>query len=333
MNIIKKFALLLTICATLSFSTFQVAFAYPDYVAVISNYKDVKDKIKNGIIQIHRAHGKPTGSQSLLYPGDKITGDVAYIKFECITYADFHNVNNQYYEISYNPPTGIDKVADEFQEIKRRFMVKVCNILEDNVELDSIASTKGAESNNNTASYGFDLNPRPGFNTTLLNYQKVTFAGVPKTDKYDRAIAPKGYVVKDSRGQVIFSGNFDKNGETTLDLTSKNLQAGEKYSWIVDGKTEYDFTILDADTTKTVQEYFDRVDAKKTSPEQRNLEKAFWAQYFSDNSDGKIDLYWLSAQWLMEISPKSEDDQKEKFMLLQKCHNHLKYEFKRYLAG
>ena len=331
MNILKNSALMLIICAALNFSTFQVAFAYPDYVAVISNYKDVKEKIKNGRIQIHRANGKPTGSQSLLYPGDKITGDVAYIKFECITYADFNNVNNQYYEISYNPPAGIDKAADEFQEIKRRFMAKVYNILEDNVELDGNASTRGAESAENATSYGFDLNPRPGFNTTLMNNQKVTFAGVSQADNFGRLTSPKGYVVKDSRAQVIFSGNFDKKSESTLDLTTQNLQAGEKYSWVVDGSTEYNFTILDADTIKTVQGYFNRVDAKNLSAEHRNLEKAFWAQYFSDNSDGKIDLYWLSAQLLMEISPKSDDDKKEKYMLLQKCYNHLMEELDEYV--
>lgn len=325
MNIMKKFALLAVVCAALSLGSFQVAFAYPECVAYISNYNEVK-----GRIQIHRANGEPTGSQSLLYPGDKITGDVGYIKIECGPYADYHNVNNQYYEISYNPPTGAAKFANEVQEVTRLFMKKVGGVIGDNVETGKNASSRGPESGN-AASYGFDLNPRPGFNTTLMNGQKVILAGVPSTDKFGRASAPKGYVVKDSRGQEIFKGNFDKNGEAVLDLTTKNLNAGEKYSWIVDGVNNYDFTILDADTTKTVQDIFARVDSKKVSHEQRNLEKAFWAQYISANSDGKINLYWLSSQLLMEISPKAKDAQNEKYMLLQKCYNHLMEEYDEYM--
>lgn len=325
MNIMKKFALLAAICAALGLGSFQVAFAYPECVAYISNYNEVK-----GRIQIHRANGPAKGSPSLLYPGDKITGDVGYVKIERGPYADYHNVNNQYYEISYNPPTGVAKFANEVQELTRLFMIKVSGVTGDNVEIGNRASTRGSESGN-SASYGFDLNPRPGFNTTLMNGQKVVFAGVPSTDNFGRAEAPKGYVVKDSRGQEIFKGNFDKNGEAVLDLSSKNLQAGEKYSWIVDGVNDYDFTILDANTTKTVQDIFARVDAKKVSAEQRNLEKAFWAQYISDDSDGKINLYWLSSQLLMEISPTAKDEQNEKYMLLKKCYDHLMEEFDEYI--
>ena len=324
MSIMKKLALLLAICAALSFSNFQVAFAYPDCVAIIVNY----DKLQ-GRIKIQRANGKPPGSEALLYPGDKITGDVGYIKFECGPYADYHNVNNEYYLISYNPPTGAEKIANEVYELTNMFSKKVDSMTEGYVERLKNAATKGAESGNN-ASYGFDLNPRPGFNTTLMNNQKVTFAGVPKTDKFGRAETPKAYVVKDSRGQTIYSGTFDKNGEATLDLSTQNLKADEKYSWVVDGKTAYDFTLIDADTTKKIQEVFAKVDAKHVSAEKRNLEKAFLAQYISDNSNGKINLYWLSAQLLMEISPKSEDDKAEKYRLLQKCHDHLMEEFDAY---
>ena len=325
MSIMKKFALILAICAVFSLSNFKVAFAYPDPVAVISNYSNLK-----GRIQIHRANGEPNGSQSLLYPGDKITGDVGYIKLECGPYADYQNVNNQYYLISYNPPTGAEKLADELYALTTMFFQKVNGILDKNGERRIDASTKGAELGNQ-ASYGFDLNPRPGFNTTLMNNQKVIFAGVSKADNFGQLTAPKSYVVKNSSGQMIYSGTFNKNGEAEIDLSSQNLNASEKYTWVVDGKAEYDFTILDAGTTKNIQDIFSKVDAKKLSAEKRNLEKAFLAQYLSDNSDGKINLYWLSAQLLMEISPKSDDDKAEKYRLLQKCHNHLMEELDEYI--
>ncbi len=323
MSIIKKFALLLAIFAALSLSHFQVAFAYPQCVAIIVNYEELQ-----GRIHIDRANGKPPGSDAMLYPGDKITGDVAYITFECAPYADFHNVNNQYYLISYDPPTGLDKYANELHEFTNIFVKKVDSMIEDNPEPSKSNVTRGSKYAN-TANYGFDLNPRLGFNTTLMNNQKVTFAGVATIDNFGRAAAPKGYVVKDSSGQTIFSGTFN-NGEATLDLSTQNLKAGEKYSWIVDGNAEYDFTIIDADTTKKIQDIFAQIDAKNTSPEKRNLEKAFWAQYISDTSKGKINLYWLSAQLLMEISPNSDDDQADKYRLLQKCYNHLMEEFDAY---
>ena len=323
MSILKKFALFMIICAGVGLCNLQTAFAYPDYVAVISNY----NTIKSGI-QIHRANGPASGSQALLYPGDKITGNVGYIKFECAPYADFHNVNNQYYLISYNPPSMGVKFVDNLCELMNQFRVNVDNILSQNYENPVNAYTRGSETM--SASCGFDLNPRPGFNTTLMINQKVTFAGVNNADNFGQLTAPKSYVVKNSSGQEIYQGSFNKNGEAEIDLSSQNFKSGEKYTWTVDGNAEYDFTILDADTTKNIQEIFAKVDAKKLSAEQCALEKAFWAQYISDNSDGKINLYWLSAQLLMEISPKSEDIQKEKYMLLQKCHRHLMEEFDEY---
>lgn len=324
MSILKKFVILAVIFSFIYQANFQNAFAYPDYVAVISNYQDVKTRIK-----IHRANGEPSGSKSLLYPGDKITGDVGDIKIERGPYADFHNVDNKYYLISYNPPIGFDKLANEFYEITKLFWQKVDAILVDNHEETFSAKTRGSESN--LASLGFNLNPRPGFKTTLINNEKIIFAGVSKQDKFGRLAAPKNYVIKDSSGQEIYRGNFDKNGEDELDLSSKNFKVGEKYTWIVDGSTEYDFTILDEETAKIIQKYFSEIDAKKISAENKNLEKAFFAQKISDNSEGKINLYWLSAQLLIEISPKTDDSKLEKYMLLKKYHDHLMEELDEYL--
>ena len=322
----KKFALLSAVCAVFCLSNFQTAFAYPDYVAVISNYKDVKTRI-----QIHRANGPATGSQALLYPGDKITGNVGYIRIERAPYADFHNINNEYYLISYNPPSGLTKLANNLYELTKLFWIKVDNILVKNGESSLDAKARGSKSK--SANCGFDLNPRPGFNTTLLNNQKICFAGVSKTDK-GRLITPKSYVIKNGNGQEIYNGIFDKNGVAELDLSSQNFQAGEKYIWVVDGTTEYDFTILDEETTRMIQNYFDEIDAKKTlSKQERLLEKAFWAQQISDNSDGKIDLYWLSAQLLTDVSQKSDDINLEKYLMLRKCHRHLEDEFKIWLRS
>ncbi len=326
MSVLKKFVILLVLCAVVSLSNFQIASAYPEPVAVISNYK----KVKNGI-SIQRASGPARGSKALLYPGDKITGDVGYITIECGPYANFHNVKNQYYLITYDPPSWIDGLVDNLYDVMRVFWKKANVILAQNGEKRINLMTRGAESN--LESYGIDLNPRPGFSATLLKDQKIIFAGVGETDSFGKTIAPKNYVVKDSHGQEIYNGSFDKDGKAELNVTSQNFKAGEKYTWVVDDSAEYDFTILDEETTKKIHEYFAEIDAKKTSEEERTLEKAFWAQYVSDTSDGKINLYWLSAQLLTSISPKSDDARQEKYTMLQKYHEHLMEEFNAYISA
>ena len=340
MSILKKFALLLTICAAVGFNDSNVAFAYPDPVAVIKNYSKVKNEIT-----ITRANGPATGSQALLYPDDKITGNVGKIIIvrgdkikdnvgkiiiECGDYVDFRNIDNQYYLISHNPPSGW---LENLREHMKVFFRKAYNILVEGGEpVDDylIALTRGPEDSNLSASYGIDLNPRPGFNATLLKDQKVCFAGVITATQDGRKIAPKSFAIKDSNGQKISGGVFNKNGEAEIDLSTQNFKVGEKYTWIVDGSKKYQFSILDDESTQMIQDkYFSKIDAKKMSPEERNFEKAFWAQKISEDSNGKIDLYWLSAQLLVEISPKSKDAQQEKLMLLQKYHKHLVEEFNR----
>lgn len=319
MSILKKVSLLAAICAVVSMIHFQTAFAaYPDYVAVISNYKDVKDRIT-----IQRASGPASGSQSLLYPDDKITGDVKYVRIESGPYADFHNINDEYYLISYNPPSAFEKFVNDVCELTQIFWIRLNNILIANGEPPLDAKTRGSES---------DLNPRPGFDVTLINNQKVLFAGVSKTEG-KKVITPKSYVIKDSRGQEIYSSSFDKNGKAELDLSSQNFQVGEKYTWAVDSTEEYDFIILDEETAQMIRNRFSEIDAKKISPEKRTLEKAFWAQQISDTSDDKINLYWLSAQLLDEISPKSKDVELSRNIMLQKYRSHLKDEFAVWLRG
>ena len=332
MNILKKFALLLGVCVAISFSHFHIAFAYPDCVAIITNYEN----IKNGI-QIQRANGPAPAAPSLLYPGDIITGNVGYVLISRGPHADFHAVNG-YYVISYDPPSFASELWENFRKRMAIFQETV-DVVKDNYEIYKPLVNRSYESDKLAASYGFNFNPQPGFNTTLIKNEKVRFAGVIKIDpKSNKSIMPKSYVIKDSSGQEVYSGVFNKYGEAELDLNSQNFQVGEKYVWIVDylnadDLNEYDFTILDEETTRSINDAFSKIDAKAISTEQYALEKAFLAQQISDTSDGKIDLYWLSAQLLSEISPKSDKNKIKKYRMLEKCHDHYTAELDRYNEG
>lgn len=329
MSILKKVALILAICAGVSFGHFQIAFAYPECVAIISNYND----IDSSGIQIHRANGSAPASEALLYPGDIITGNVGYIVIDRAPYADFHAVNGAYV-ISYDPPPRAVQIAQDIIRQIEFFRSKVDVLCGRYVETDIEGIVKrSAETKNLAASYGLILKPQPGFNATLIRDEKVRFAGIIRTDERSKQIImPKSYVLKDSRGQEIYSGAFNDEGEAELDLSLQNFQVGEKYSWVVDGLSEYEyeFTILDEETGQVVKDCFSEIDGKKISPEQRTLEKASWAQQISDSSEGKIDLYWLSAQLLIEISPKSDENKLRKYRLLERCHNRLSEESDRY---
>ena len=328
MSILKKLAFILAICIGVSVGHFQTAFAYPaKCVAIISNYNSI-DKTR---ILIHRANGPAPAAEALLYPGDIITGDVGYIEIERGPYADFHAVNGAYV-ISYDPPPRLIQIAENIIRQIEIFRTKVDVLCGKPVELavDAIAK-RSAESNDLAASYGFDFNPQPGFDTTLIGDEKVRFAGVIETDeKTKQRIMPKSYVIKDSIGQEVYSGVFNDAGEAELDLSLQNFQVGEKYAWIVDYSYEYHFTILDEETAQIVKACFSEIEAKRISPEQCALEKASWVQEISDDSDGKVDLYWLSTQLLTEISPKSDEDKLRKYRLLERCEHHFQSELDRY---
>ena len=187
MNILKKFALLLGVCVAISFSHFHIAFAYPDCVAIITNYEN----IKNGI-QIQRANGPAPAAPSLLYPGDIITGNVGYVKITCAPYADFHAQNGAYV-ISYNPLTGIRGVAQS--------AIDYVNSFWNNVESVVSGASRGSDDEPN-------LNPRPGFDVTLLMNQETHFEWSVKNATH--------FVIKDDKGKKIFDKSIKKITALTL---------------------------------------------------------------------------------------------------------------------
>lgn len=161
----------------------------------------------------------------------------------------------------------------------------------------------------------FNAKPRPGYNVTLLMNQMVHFV-------WDRK-ATKNFVITDDKGKIIFETPI--KDKRSLDIVPSNakLKAGQKYSWSVDGKKFYAFTILDAKNEKDLLKNLAEIDAESVSQEERVIKKALYVQELSELYPD-LDLYWLSAQWLIEISPPKDSKlELEQEQLLNNCSKHI----------
>ena len=293
MRDLKKLAIALMFGAALTLGNLQTAWAYPKPVAIITNY----DEISSGIA-IHRANGASGGSEALLYPGDAVTGNVGYVQIKCAPYADFHAQNGAYV-ISYNPPSGIRGVTQNIVDYASSFW--------NNVEKVVSGASRGSEEDLN-------LKPQPGFDVTLLTNQTVIFA-------WDDSA--KNFVIANEAGKKIFEQAVDDAKKLEIVPSSSNLKAGKKYSWSVNGNEQFAFTFLDTQTEKEIIDGLAEIDAENLSAEERALKKATYVQLISDIYPDKVDLYWLSAQWLSEISPTDKKLKDDRFVLLKKCSQHL----------
>ena len=165
----------------------------------------------------------------------------------------------------------------------------------------------------------FDLKPQPGFNVTLLPNQKVHF-------KWDNK-ASKNFIIKDDKGRKVFEEKIgDKNGIDIVPGKAK-LKAGQKYFWSVDNNLNtFEFTVLDEQLEKELLDKLVEIEAQYSSPEECVIRKALYVQLLSDDPKYGLDLYWLSAQWLSEISPTDDKHKHERLYLLKKCKLHLTVE-------
>ena len=162
-----------------------------------------------------------------------------------------------------------------------------------------------------------NLNPRPGFDVTLLMHQQVRFAWNAKK-------AQGTFSVQEGNGKILYEKKVDKQDSLTLLPEVIGIKPGRHYIWTVDGgKHLYEFNVLDHKTETKLLEAFAKIDGESIPQDEKLLKKAKYAQLLSDTFPDAIDLYWLSAQWLLGINnpPKNIDD--EKWILLKKCVRHL----------
>ena len=63
-----------------------------------------------------------------------------------------------------------------------------------------------------------------------------------------------------------------------------------------------------------------QIDSENTTEKNTaTLKKVAYVQLISDIYSEQIDLYWLSAQWLFDFNPETEDDTNYKKIFLDKC--------------
>lgn len=291
----KKFLVAFFMCTlTVMLIHFQPVFAQQP-VAVIMNYSEL-----SGRLTITRANGNFGGSPALLYPGDQITGDVGYIKFEFHPYADFFS-NGKAYVITYNPPLGIDKILLDVENEFYAFL--------DNVERVVGGVSRGS-------SEEINLNPQPGFNVTLLSNQKVIFSWDESENKI--------FSIKDDKGDKIFEQKVD--GITSIEIipANINLKAGQKYIWNLDqDDRDYQLTVLEENTEKEILSKLTEIDSENISDNEKILKKATYVQLISNVYPEKFDLYWLSSQWLINLKPTTNAEKEKKEILLEKCYDNL----------
>ena len=293
--IMKKLTRYFITFAVLMGLNMQTVFAYPKPVALILNYNDLI-----GRLTITRANGEPSGSEALLYKGDQITGDLAYIKFDFAPCADFYS-NGQAYVITHNPPSGFDGIVQSAIDTASSFW--------NNVETVVSGASRGS-------SEDFNLNPQPGFEVTLFLNQSVRFAW----DGADNKI----FSIKDYKGNKIFEEKITGLSYIEIIPNEIKLKAGQSYIWNIDGDyQDYKFTVLDERTEDIILSKLAEFDTENISTEEKILKKAVYLQLISDIYPDKLDLYWLSTQWITALNPKTKKVEELKYLLLKKCVQNL----------
>ena len=293
MKLLKKFAATLAFGAAIAFGNFQTAWAYPESVAVITNYDEVANRV-----EIYRANGEPE-SAALLYPGDMITGDVDAVKIDCAPSANFF-ASHGVYIILNNSLSNILAAAPNVAEYASTPWV----------DIEFIPTT-------NRGDKKFNLNPRPGFNVTLLMNQSVHFEWNEKSET-------QKFVITDENGKKVFEKFIGDACKIDIIPSEAKLKSGKKYSWSGDGKHKYTFTILDEQSEKEILDTLTQIDEKNLSHDECILMKANFVQIVSEREPNRFDLYWLSAQWLLEIPPTAENKVLDsQFAMLEKCEQHL----------
>lgn len=296
----KKWLMILLACAFALTLNVKYAFAYPTAVAAISNYNDAGLASR---ITISRANGKPPGSEILLYPNDRITGDINAVKFNVAPYTSIEKEGSTCV-IRYNPPTAWERTKDEALDMLNSFLRSV--------EVLTYGSSRGSGDSINAS----NLVPQPGYVVTLLSGQKVTFSWWSSKNKT--------FFITDDKGKKVFEKDISGMTSIELDLSAK-LQTGKQYFWSVDGNPKNcKITKLDKKKEKEILSRLKEIDADKNLSENaRILRKVNYVQLISDIYPEQIDLYWLSAQWLLDFKATTEEDLNYQQFLLEQCSNHL----------
>ena len=291
--------------------TCSVAFA-EDEVAEFVNYDDVANEVKI----IHPEGLQPKGSKRLLYNGDIIMGDTQKFSITCKEYARVVNLDSNACIIIYEPPSG----ASQISNVVLKSLGPFCSAPK-NVEGFVYGGTRGPASSAAGSSLkkaAQSLTPRPGWNVTLLKNQEVNFAW--KNANHET------FAIIDGKGNKIYEKNIKNLNGLSIVPADIKLEANVPYSWGYDGEyTGFKFKVLDSQTETEVTAKLAELDKMKLTDEERVSRKALLVQLISDSFPDKVNLYWLSSQWLGEFDNLGTNEKQAQY-LLQRCKKHLDQE-------
>jgi len=275
----------------------SAALAYPEPVAVITNYNQIAEQIS-----VYRANGECEDSYAILYPGDRISGKLDGIAFEFGPYADCAT-GDGYDVITYAPPSRFEQLADDFWNTFGG-MWKSIEDIRMGVSRGPLMELK--------------IYPQPGSMVTILSNQSVHFGW--ETAQY------KTFTIKDEKGKVVVKKQVEQLLGVDLVPKDVGLKMDRKYTWTLDGDyTEYALVVLGAEEEKLLMDHMAAINAKNFPDETKLVQQAAYLQFISDTYPKKLDLYWLSYKMLSNVEMKQEENIKLRDVLLLKCKQHVGY--------
>jgi len=143
------------------------------------------------------------------------------------------------------------------------------------------------------------LMPTPGYSTTLLPQENTTFSW---------SVGGKTFIITDAKKyQVVRTPLSD---ERSLRLTPERIgmQLGQKYAWYIEGVDTdefFDIRLLGTEYVSLVRNGFAGIDKTTSDTEERAVRKASFVQLLSDLYPKEVDLYWLSAQLVENVTHDS----------------------------
>ncbi len=136
----------------------------------------------------------------------------------------------------------------------------------------------------------------PGYNVTLLDGYAVDFC-VDGGFKAGQKLVVTG-------DQQIYRKEITDPNVVSVTPDEIKMEPGKSYTWKVEGSgldDIYKVRLLDNALAEKVKQDLAKIDAAKDSEQDKILAKAAYLQIVSDRNPEKIDLYWLSYQFLNQL--------------------------------
>jgi hypothetical protein len=158
----------------------------------------------------------------------------------------------------------------------------------------------------------------PSFATLLHDYPLK----IVKTEE-DRSV-----IAVDSQGKKVWETQVKGGSELFISQKEIQMSPGEQCTLTITGgalKRALTITVIDETFQNEVTKGFTDMESEKISPLDTIIRKAAYCQLMSDVYPNKVDLYWLSNQFLEENTLRPSEDQRTIIEgLKQRYVNHLR---------